>query len=124
MAKRLPDEILIDALLSFGSIKAAAAAIGCTEGTFYKRMKQDTFTQKYKLAKHKCVEATVNKLQYASLSAVNTLTTIMEDPEVAPQVRINAANAVLNHAAKFTENVDILDRLEELEAERERSKGK
>jgi len=117
MNKRITNEVIIDALLNQGSIKAAAAAIGCTEVTIYKRMKNDAFSQQYKIAKLECVKATTAKLQYTSLSAVNTLSAIMEDDEIAPQVRINAANTILNYTAKFTEGADLLDRIEELEAE-------
>lgn len=115
MKKRIKDEVIITALLEQGSIRAAASALGIGEATIYKRKKDEAFTAKYNEAKAECVKAATGKLQYVSLSAANTLTAIMEDPETAPQIRINAANAVLNYTAKFTETADILERLAKLE---------
>ena len=39
---------------------------------------------------------------------------IMNDPDAAPQVQLNAANAIASNSLKMTEQADILAQLEEL----------
>ena len=43
--------------------------------------------------------------------------TICTDPEAAPQVRLNAADAIIRNSLKLTEQTDILNRLQKLEKE-------
>ena len=51
MAKTVSDEVIISALMSNGTIKAAAAAVGVTERTIYDRMSSGDFKALYKSAK-------------------------------------------------------------------------
>lgn len=115
MKKRISNEIIIIALLEQGSIRAAASALGIGEATIYKRMKNETFMQQYKEAKAECIKAATTRLQRISLLAANTLESIMNDEEVTPQVRLNAANAALSHVVKMTEIAEFVDDIEELE---------
>ena len=50
-------------------------------------------------------------------AAVDATREIMDNSDNAPQVRLNAADAILRHGLRLTEQMDILDRLDELEAE-------
>ena len=99
MRKSLTDETIIAAILEHGSIRAAAAALSCGERTIHTRMKKESFTKQYKTA----------------AAAVDTLTEIMNNTDVSPQIRINAAAQILCYAAKMTETTDIIERIEELE---------
>lgn len=115
MRKSLTDETIIAAILEHGSIRAAAAALSCGERTIHTRMKKDSFIQQYKTARAEGIKAATAKLQSRTAAAVDTLTEIMNDNNVSPQVRINAAAQVLCYAAKMTETTDIIERIEELE---------
>jgi hypothetical protein len=47
--------------------------------------------------------------------AVDTIRGIMEDTDSAPQVRLNASALISQNCLKYTEQIDILSRIEELE---------
>lgn len=113
--KRLTDEAIISALLSEGSVKGAAAVLGCTPRTINSRSKSQEFKEMYQEARADLLRAGAAKLQGHVAEAVDTLAEIMQDPGVAPQTRCNAATAVLSHAAKYTESIDLLSRLEAVE---------
>lgn len=60
--------------------------------------------------------AACGALQGALLDAIRTARDILNDTENAPQVRLNAASMVLSNALRYTEQNDILQRLDALEA--------
>ena len=113
--KRLQDEEIVAALIENGSIKAAAAALKCTARTLYDRMKAPAFRDLYAQAKAEILKAATAKLQGNLCGAIDTLTTIMKDPETAKQTRANCAVSILQYSARFTEDRDILERIERLE---------
>ena len=107
MAKTISDEIIISALISNGTIKAAAAAIGITERTIYDRMNDGEFKVAYKSAKVDVVRKAIFDLNNQIGAAVETIVTIMNDEEINPAVRLQAAQTILNNANKFSERLSI-----------------
>lgn len=116
MAKRLCNEAIISALLSEGSIKGAAAILDCKAPTIYARMKQPDFQEQYAQARAELIKAATAKLQSCMASAVDVLAAIMEDEEVPKQTRAYAAINILQISKQFTSQTEIIERLEELEA--------
>ena len=47
--------------------------------------------------------------------AIETMASICNDLEVAPQTRLNAAESIIRNSLKLTEQADILRRLDEVE---------
>ena len=47
--------------------------------------------------------------------AVGALVGVLDDPNASPGLKVNAANALLNHANRYIESANILRRLEALE---------
>jgi len=105
MAKTISDEIIISALISNGTIKAAAAAVGVTERTIYDRMSNGEFKAAYKSAKADLVRKAVFELNNQLGAAVKTVVSIMNDEEINPAIRLQAAQTVLNNANKFAERL-------------------
>ena len=62
------------------------------------------------------VEDAVRQSQQALAPALATLREICEDGEADAQPRISAARSLLEFSIKMTEQLDIIDRLTELEA--------
>ena len=56
--------------------------------------------------------------------ALSTLREIMEDQEESAQARISAARSVLEYSMRMSEQVDILEQLQELEKWRNEHSGK
>ena len=106
----ISDEELIAALISTGTIKAAAQAAGIGERTIYARMKSGEFQALYKAAKADTIRAAVNALNARTQAAIETIAEIMEAQDVNPATRLQAAQTILNHAGRFA------DRLQEAEA--------
>ena len=52
-------------------------------------------------------------------SAAQTIQAIMHDNTAPPQTRVNAARAVLEYAAKYDEQANLLRRVERLEQQNE-----
>ena len=106
----ISDEELIAALISTGTIKAAAQAAGIGERTIYTRMKSGEFQALYKAAKADTIRAAVNALNARTQAAIDTIAEIMEAQDINPATRLQAAQTILNHAGRFA------DRLQEAEA--------
>lgn len=117
--KRLQDEEIISALIGSGSIKNAAAFLGCKPRTLYERMKKPAFKKMYADAKADIIKGTTAKLQGKLCGAVDTLSEIMQDPEAAKQTRANCAVSILQYGVRFTEATDIIERLEAVEEAQE-----
>jgi hypothetical protein len=120
--KRLQNEEIIAALIAEGSIKGAAASLGCAERTLYDRMKKPEFKTLYSQAKGEILKTATAKLQGQVCGAIDTLTEIMKDEDTAKQTRVNSAVAILQNAARFTETIDIVERLEAIEEAQEQAR--
>lgn len=107
MAKTVSDEVIISALMSNGTIKAAAAAVGVTERTIYDRMSNGDFKALYKSAKADVVRKAIFELNNQIGAAVETVVSIMQDDEINPAIRLQAAQTILNNANKFSERLNI-----------------
>ena len=116
MAKRLSDEQIVSALIECGTVKGAAASLGCLAKTLYARMRSDDFQKVYRAARGEILKGATAKIQANMSAAVDTLTTLMQDNATARQTRCNAAATILQIGAKYTEGIDLLERIEALEA--------
>ena len=113
--RTISDEIIIAALLSCPTLEAAATQCGISVRQLYERRQNPDFVRKLTEAQTEALATTTRYLQHATGSAANVLVDIAETPGRPAQVRISAARAVLDMAAKFNEIVDVQARLEALE---------
>lgn len=95
------DEKIIAALLQYGTIKEAAEAAGTTSAFIYERMKTADFMALYRGAKNDIIRAAVFSLNKQLGAAVDAVAEIMQDKEVNPATRLQAAQTLLNNASKF-----------------------
>lgn len=95
------DEKIIAALLQYGTMKEAAEAAGTTSAFIYERMKTTDFMALYRGAKNDIIRAAVFNLNKQLGAAVDTVAEIMQDKEVNPATRLQAAQTLLNNASKF-----------------------
>ena len=105
MAKTVSDEQIIAALLSKGTIKAVAAAVGLSERAIYDRMNGGEFQARYKAAKADLIRAAVFNLNNQLQAAIDTVVNVMQDENNNAAVRLQAAQTILNNAGKFTERL-------------------
>lgn len=103
----VPDEQIIAALLAHGTIKAAAEAVNLSERAIYDRMNTGAFQALYKAAKADLIRAAVFNINNKLDAAIETVSEIMNNPDNNAAVRLQAAQTILNNAAKFTQRLQI-----------------
>lgn len=112
---KFTDEQIISALLKRGTALGAAHEIGANLKTVQYRLAKPEFQEKYRAARIGVVREAAAILQSGCTVAVATLISILNDTDISPQIRVNAAQMILTHAMRFTETIDFADRLEKLE---------
>lgn len=109
------DEIIIAALISTPTVKAAAEAAGVSESVIYTRLKNPEFKERYDKERREVLTQSAAALQTHLGAAIEAMGEIVSDKETNPQTRLNAAEAVIRNTLKLTERTDVLDRLDALE---------
>ena len=115
-------EEAIAALLTQRNIEEAAGAVGIAAKTLLRWMKEPEFDAAYRKARRSAFSQSVARLQQGTSAAAATLLKTMIDPNTPASVRVRAAEAIFNHAAKAIEIEDIEARVAELERGAEASK--
>lgn len=114
--KQTKDEKIIAALLSTPTIREAAKVAGVGERTIYSRLNDSEFNTKYTEARLGLLKGHTAALQGHLGKAIEVMSGLMNDAEVPPQTRLNAAEAIIRNCMKLTEQMDIISRLDILEA--------
>lgn len=104
------------ALLTQPTKEKAATAAGITSKTLRSYLDDPEFLAEYRKAYSELVEDATRKVQQTLDPAVAVLREVMEDGSENGQVRVSAARSVLEYGLKMTEQTDILNRLQDLEA--------
>ena len=91
----LTDEQIIQAVLTHPTNAEAAAALQISESYLYQRMRSESFKQGFNDAKSVIFATCLETAQRALSSSLITMAEIMQDTNNAPQVRLNAAQAIV-----------------------------
>lgn len=113
--KKTKDEKIIAALIANPTVRAASAACGVSESQIYARLRTPEFKARYDGARRELLERNTAALQGHLAGAIEVMGEICQNTDTAPQVRLNAADAIIRNSLKLTEQNDILTRLEALE---------
>jgi hypothetical protein len=108
-------EEAIVALLTQRNIEEAAKSVGVAPNTLLNWMKNPEFDTAYRAAKRAAYGQAVARLQQGTAAAATTLLKMLIDPNTSASVKVRAAEAIFNHAAKAIEIEDIEARVSELE---------
>ena len=109
-------ELLLSALLTNPTVKAAAASVGVPETTAYNWLRAPDFAEEYTKRKRQAVSEANDYLQSKINAATEIIIKIMCDTNAPAQTRLNAARTILDTAYKIFEQTEILSRIEALEA--------
>ncbi len=105
---------LAELVATGSSVKSAAEQIGCSERHAYRIAARPDFRRQVSTIRSAAVNTAVGSLSLATLEAVSTLRDLMgENSE--PNIRLNAAKAVLIAIGPLTELGDIRQRLDAVE---------
>lgn len=116
-------EEAIAALLAHPTIASAAAAVGISEPTLLRWLKEKAFAAEYRAARRQALEVAIGLSQKASGAAMATTIGLMQDSKAAGSVRLAAARTVLDYAFKGVDLLDLKERVEALELAQEEQKG-
>ena len=108
------EEQAIAALLAHPTVPEAAAEAGVSAPTLYRWLQQPEFQASYRAARQQLVEVAIARLQQAAAQAVETLQRNLTCGQ--PGAEIRAALGILDQAIKGGERLDVVARLEEVEA--------
>jgi P2-related tail formation protein len=109
-------EEVIAALLTQRNMEEAARTAGVAVRTLIRWMKLPEFQKAYREARRAAFGQAVARLQQGTSAAATTLLKTMIDPATPASVKVRAAEAIFNHAAKAIEIEDIEARVSALEA--------
>ena len=107
---------ILAGLISCGSIRKAAASIGCSPTTIRKRLADPVFKEEYEKAKSELLTEASGELCARLNDSTAVLAEIMSDTAAPPGVRLQAADCVLRHAARYFSLSEIERRIAALEA--------
>jgi hypothetical protein len=115
-------EEAIAALLTQRNIEEAARTAGISTRTMMRWLKLPEFEKAYREARRAVFGQAVARLQQGTSAAATTLLKTLIDSNTPASVRVRAAEAIFNHAAKAIEIEDIEARVAELERSLDDSK--
>ena len=101
-------------MLAHPTIADAARSIGVGESTLRRWLREPAFCEAYRVARRQAVEVAIGTLQQAAAEGVTTLRRNMSET-TPPAVQVRAAVAILEHAARGVELLDLAERVAALE---------
>jgi hypothetical protein len=115
MGKKVSDEKILEAMLVHGGVRGAAAVCGISQNAIYKRLQDSAFRARYDELQGVVLSTVAASMAAALDKAVGALVAVLDDVNASPGLKVNAANALLNHANRYIESANIMRRLEALE---------
>lgn len=115
--KTISNEAIIAALLQHGTVREAAQAAGTTARTIYDRMQSQDFTAEYSAAKNELLRKASLSVNDKLAAAIDEVAAIMSDPKVNAAVRLQAAQTIINSAAKFSERLERCEKTQRQQAD-------
>lgn len=106
-------EVALAALLTEPTLAAAATKAGVSESTLARWLQRPDLRAAYRAARREIVESAIATLQRSTSEAVETLRRNLSNESASVQVR--SAVAILEHATRAIDRVDLLERIEALE---------
>jgi hypothetical protein len=108
-------EKALAALLTHGTVRAAAEAAGLSDATLFRYLADAHFKREYRARRAEAVECAVGALQTACVGAVSTLIQAMKGPTVQTATKVTAAKITLDFSLRGVELQDLQERVEDLE---------
>lgn len=112
-SKRKTEQV-IAALISNPTVRAAAKACGVSETYIYTCLKKPDFLEQYDNARRDLLKQSTAYIQGIVSEAIKKMHEVMSNADTAPQVQLNAAEAIMRNSLKMTEQADILAQIAEL----------
>ena len=115
-ALRTRERRFAGALLTAPSIEAAAEAAGISRRSAFYYLKKPSGREYIRQLSDEAMKQATRRAVAAMAGALQTLEEIHHDAEAPASARVSAARAILENAARLSADIDILERIEALEA--------
>lgn len=109
------DELIISALISNSSLRAASVACGVSETQIRKRLRDVEFKERYSQERRELLRQNTTALQDHVSKAISVIADVMNSKTANEHTKLNAAEAIIRNSLKLTEQTEILERLDKLE---------
>lgn len=116
MPKRLSDAEILDALLQFGTITAAAQELGVSRATLSRRVNSESFKELETAFQAEILENTTNRLLRMNDAALDEILQLIHNDQ-SPRTRLAAAKTVLTETKEFVMFSRVAKQLKELQAQ-------
>ncbi len=107
--------LALKAFLEGNDWRQTAIIAGCHVSSITRWMKLPQFREAIQDATNLGFSEAGTRLAGAAYSAASTLENIMMDPDSKPEIKIKAAETILNYALRLSENMDLQHRIRLLE---------
>ena len=108
------DERVISAFLTNYRACDIVKETGLSKATVYRLRNNQAFQMVIRERKDAILKGAVNKMQSYLVKDVEILQQIIEDPETAPQVKLNGIQILMNQLRDWTTTTDIIKRIDAL----------
>lgn len=98
-------EDVIAALITHGTQREAAAALGISERTLFDRMQDGEFKAQYKSVKADILRAAAFNMNSKLNEAVNVIADIMNDKDAPPSTRLQAAQTIIKNSGVMADRL-------------------
>ena len=105
----------LQAMLEESTVLKASERAGISRSTAYKYLADENFTKELNKRRNEAITDTVRYLQGKLGLCSEELIKIIEDELSAPQVKINAINAVFANCKALTDTGEVLERMQRIE---------
>lgn len=105
----------INAYFKYNNIKDICNSLNITRPTYYKYMSDTDIKDAIIKQRLDIMQSAVNNLQTNLMLCSDELIKIVKSDETTPQTKINAINCIFNNCYKLTEQVDIINKINDLE---------
>lgn len=113
--KRITDEKMILALITCKDITTASEKLGISRQAIYNRLQQPAFRKRLQNERQGQMQVASSKLTNITGNAIETLSSVMNDTEIAPGTRVKSAQILLDICLRTTEINDIVERISAIE---------
>lgn len=108
-------EKIITAFAMYRKTSDLVRETGLSRGTVLKYRKDKELIALANERRLDIISGAVFKMQSELTKCVDMLVMIRDDPEINPQIRVHACNALMNHCREWTLTADVIARVEALE---------
>lgn len=113
--KEYPEKLITAFLTEVRPIDIQRAA-GISNTKYYALKRDPEFMQAVSNRRTEIVQTAVKHMENSFVKNADTLQAIIDDPEVSPQIRVNALRLYGEQFGQWKMTTDILERIEKIEA--------